>query len=103
MTHDPGAQGQLVPTGQRRRLTLVVMRNKKRASQRQREVTPEPDPRDLEYFNELVGRDIERFHRLVATDRLADILTNIAGLADARDPDATALLNAINPPSRRAH
>jgi hypothetical protein len=80
-----------------------LMRNRKRASQPRRELTPEPDPRDLEYFNELVGRDIERFHRLVATDRLADILTNIAGLADARDPDATALLNAVNPPSRREH
>jgi hypothetical protein len=79
------------------------MRNRKRASQRRRELTPEPDPRDLEYFNELVGRDIERFHELVASGRLVDILTNVAGLADARDPDATALLNAINPPSRRAH
>jgi hypothetical protein len=57
----------------------------------------------LEYFHELVGRDIAHFHELVASGRLVDMLTNIAGLAEARDPDATALVNAINPPSRRAH
>jgi hypothetical protein len=47
--------------------------------------------------------DIDHFHELVASGRLVDILTNVAGLADARDPDATALLNAVNPPSRREH
>jgi hypothetical protein len=47
--------------------------------------------------------DIERLHELVASGRLFDVLTNIAGLADARDPDATAVANAVNPPSRRAH
>lgn len=65
------------------------MRNRKRASQRRRELTPDTDPRDLEYFNELVGRDIERFHELVASGRLVDILTNVAGLADARRDRAT--------------
>jgi hypothetical protein len=79
------------------------MRNKKRASQRQRELTPEPDLSDMDRFHELVGRDIEHFHELIASGRLVDVLTNIAGLADARDPDATALVNAVNPPSRREH
>jgi hypothetical protein len=79
------------------------MRNRKRVSQRRREITPEPDPRDLEYFNELVGRDIEHFYELCASGRLTEILDNIAGLVDATDPDATALLNAVNPPSRAVH
>jgi hypothetical protein len=52
---------------------------------------PEPDPSDM-----------DRFHELVASGRLVDVLTNIAGLADARDPDGTALLNAINPPHHGA-
>jgi hypothetical protein len=52
----------------------------------------EPDPSDM-----------DRVHEVVASGRLVDVLTNIAGLADARDPDGTALLNAINPPSRREH
>ncbi len=47
--------------------------------------------------------ELDRWHDPVFRERLADILTNIAGLADARDPDATALLNAVNPPSRREH
>lgn len=52
---------------------------------------PEPDPSDMDRLNEMV-----------TTGRLVDILTNIAGLADASAPDATALLNVINSPSRRA-
>jgi hypothetical protein len=47
--------------------------------------------------------ELERFHDPAYRERLVDMLTNIAGLADARDPDATALLNAVNPPSRREH
>lgn len=45
--------------------------------------------------------ELERWHDPAFRDRLVDVLTNIAGLADARDPDPTALLNAVNPPSRR--
>ena len=47
--------------------------------------------------------ELERWHDPAFRDRLVDVLTNIAGLADAKDPDATALLNAVNPPSRREH
>jgi hypothetical protein len=47
--------------------------------------------------------DIEHFHELCASGRLTEILDNIAGLGDARDPDPTALLNAVNPPSRAVH
>ncbi len=46
---------------------------------------------------------MDQVHSNVASGRLVDVLTNIAGLADARDPGATALVNAVNPPSRRAH
>jgi hypothetical protein len=46
---------------------------------------------------------LERWHDPAFRDRLVDILTSIAGLADAKDPDATALLNAVNPLSRREH
>jgi len=51
---------------------------------------PEPDLSDL-----------ERWHDPAFGDRLVDILTSVAGLADARDPDPTALLHASDPPSRR--
>jgi hypothetical protein len=47
--------------------------------------------------------ELERWHDPAFRDRLVDVLTSVAALADARDPDPTALLNAINPPSRRAH
>ena len=48
-------------------------------------------------------RELEQWHDPAFRDRLVDILTNIAGLADARDPDPTALLHAVNPPSEREH
>jgi hypothetical protein len=47
--------------------------------------------------------ELERWHDPAFRDRLVDILTNIAGLADASDPDPTALLHAVNPPSQREH
>jgi hypothetical protein len=47
--------------------------------------------------------DMDQVHSNVASDQLVDILLNVAGLADARDPDATARVNAVNPPSRREH
>ena len=53
---------------------------------------PEPDLSEL-----------ERWHDPAFRDRLVDALTSVAGLADARDPDPTALVNAFNPPSRREH
>lgn len=36
--------------------------------------------------------DIEHFHELVASGRLVDVLTNVAGLADAIDSDPSVWL-----------
>jgi hypothetical protein len=58
----------------------------------QREVAPEPDLSEL-----------ERWHDPAFRDGLLDTLLNVAGLADASNPDPTALVNAVNPPSRREH
>jgi hypothetical protein len=45
--------------------------------------------------------ELERFHDPAYRDWLVDILCDIAGLADAKDPGPTTLLNVFNPPSRR--
>jgi hypothetical protein len=73
----------------------VKRRPHKDSTREESELPTEPDLSD---FNELVGRDIEHFYELCASGRLTEILDNIAGLVDATDPDATALLNAVNPP-----
>lgn len=50
----------------------------------QRELAPEPDLSEL-----------ERWHNPAFRDRMLDALLNVAGLADASDPDPTALVNAV--------
>jgi hypothetical protein len=79
-------------------LRLLAMKRKRKAA---------PTLQDSELLlSELPEPDLSELHRwhdAAFRDRLVDVLTNVPGFADARDPDPAALLNAVNPPSRREH